>query len=594
MADLKLFIPITKVDVAKRLVYGIATGETEDRSGEICDYATTKPFYEKWSSDISKSTDGKSLGNVRAMHGNVAAGKVTMIEFNDDAKQIEICAKVVDDAEWNKVVEGVYTGFSQGGAYVKRWLDKDTGLQRYTADPCEVSLVDLPCLPDATFSMIKADGVAELRKFHSKEVPMPTSHQVADRAQELAKAAGAKGWGDFVEAARDQLMAETGDGGTVIEKAALVVEGVAKVETVAEVVVEDKVEKAAEIEAAVEVVKTATPVENEHGEQVWKSSRDGSLFKKKAEMIAHNEAFDAAAVVAAKTAASDAVLAELAAEVSKRAAPAAVVEEAAVVAVETGLLKSFTAAKGEKTLVAQLGLEKGMRTISRLSCLIEEIFDVKMAVHMEAKEENDNSPLPAMLHSNLEDLCATLVLMVQEETAELTQGQNVDDMLVVDWMACAVALPEGEFEAVRKYLPQPFVDALIAKRAVLKAEAAKVELEKVAKVEADVALAKVATDSDELRKVHALNEALGKKFETMSEQMLDLLKSVKNIEEQPLPLPIQARAGAVNKGGEAEPDQNADLTRMLKVLAENPQALALAAFKQSYNDPKPFIKGQDR
>jgi hypothetical protein len=98
------------------------------------------------------------------MHGPVAAGKVTAITFNDEARQIEICAKVVDDAEWAKVLEGVYTGFSQGGSYAKRWTDTD-GRNRYTAQPNEISLVDLPCLPQATFEMIKADGTSERRRF---------------------------------------------------------------------------------------------------------------------------------------------------------------------------------------------------------------------------------------------------------------------------------------------------------------------------------------------------------------------------------------------------------------------------------------------
>ncbi len=164
MSALRMFIPITKVDTARRLVYGLATAETEDRAGEICDYASTKPLYEKWSEEIAKSTRGKSFGNLRAMHGPVAAGKVTAITFNDAGKQIEICAKVVDDAEWAKVVEGVYTGFSQGGAYERRWTDEE-GLTRYTAAPNEISLVDLPCLPQATFEMIKADGTSERRRF---------------------------------------------------------------------------------------------------------------------------------------------------------------------------------------------------------------------------------------------------------------------------------------------------------------------------------------------------------------------------------------------------------------------------------------------
>ncbi|MGH6830206.1 MAG: hypothetical protein ACREDG_03525, partial [Methylocella sp.] len=164
MSALRMFIPITKVDAARRLVYGLATAETEDRAGEICDYASTKPLYEKWSEEIAKSTRGKSFGNLRAMHGPVAAGKVTAITFNDAGKQIEICAKVVDETEWAKVVEGVYTGFSQGGAYEKRWTDAE-GFTRYTAAPNEISLVDLPCLPQATFEMIKADGTSERRRF---------------------------------------------------------------------------------------------------------------------------------------------------------------------------------------------------------------------------------------------------------------------------------------------------------------------------------------------------------------------------------------------------------------------------------------------
>jgi len=164
MSNLDLFIPITKVDAAQRLVYGLATAEIEDRSGEICDYASTKPLYEQWSEEIARSTGGKSLGNLRAMHGAVAAGKVTALNFNDAQKQIEICAKVVDDDEWRKVEEGVYTGFSQGGAYARRWSDSD-GRIRYTAQPSEISLVDLPCLPQARFEMIKRDGTRELRPF---------------------------------------------------------------------------------------------------------------------------------------------------------------------------------------------------------------------------------------------------------------------------------------------------------------------------------------------------------------------------------------------------------------------------------------------
>jgi len=164
--NMKIFVPITKIDAAQRLVYGVVTAERPDVAGEVCDYASTKPLYQKWSRNFAHATDGKSLGNLRAMHSNVAAGKLVEIAFNDDAKRIEICGKVVDDGEWQKVEEGVYTGFSQGGRYLKRWPDPDEpALMRYTAEPLEVSLVDHPCLPEATFAVIKADGSTELRKF---------------------------------------------------------------------------------------------------------------------------------------------------------------------------------------------------------------------------------------------------------------------------------------------------------------------------------------------------------------------------------------------------------------------------------------------
>ncbi len=135
--------------------------------GEIFDYDSSKPYFEQWSAEALAASRGKSLGAVRAMHAPIAAGKLTDIAFDDDAKRVTVVAKIVDDDEWRKVQEGVYTGFSQGGRYVKRWPDPETGLTRYTAEPHEISLVDLPCLPDATFDVVK-NGVVEKRGFAAR------------------------------------------------------------------------------------------------------------------------------------------------------------------------------------------------------------------------------------------------------------------------------------------------------------------------------------------------------------------------------------------------------------------------------------------
>ena len=167
MSTLDLFLPLAKVDLDQRIVHGVATAEVPDRVGEICDYASTKPYFEAWSADALAASGGKSLGAVRAMHGRVAAGKLTDIAFDDEGKRILVAAKIIDDEEWRKVTEGVYTGFSQGGRYVKRWPDPDSGLTRYTAEPSEISLVDLPCVPGATFEVIK-DGIVEKRAFAAR------------------------------------------------------------------------------------------------------------------------------------------------------------------------------------------------------------------------------------------------------------------------------------------------------------------------------------------------------------------------------------------------------------------------------------------
>ena len=162
---MNIFARLMKVDVARREVWGRAVHEEIDKSGEIFDYENSKPFFKSWSDEYAKLTDGQSVGNLRAMHGKVAAGKLIAIDFNDAAKAIDIGTKIVDDAEWQKVTEGVYTGFSIGGEYVGEKVTEKIGdaeVKRYVAKPSEISLVDNPCGPSARFfDVLKADGVIE-------------------------------------------------------------------------------------------------------------------------------------------------------------------------------------------------------------------------------------------------------------------------------------------------------------------------------------------------------------------------------------------------------------------------------------------------
>jgi hypothetical protein len=165
---MNLFARLYKIDEARHEIYARAIQEIPDNSGEIWDYATSKPAMQKWSADMYAASGGKSMGNIRAMHSNIAAGKVTDIDFNDQEKAVDVVCKIVDEGEWDKCIAGVYTGMSIGGRYSRKWLDTVDGqtCTRYTAIPNEISLVDVPCVPTARFFEVrKRDGSVVRRPF---------------------------------------------------------------------------------------------------------------------------------------------------------------------------------------------------------------------------------------------------------------------------------------------------------------------------------------------------------------------------------------------------------------------------------------------
>lgn len=165
------FFQISKVDEEKRLVYGVMTSEALDTDNEVCDYDTTKPYIKAWSQQLAKASGGENLGNVRTMHNKqlAAVGKLVDLTCDDAAKTVEVCAYIADDQAWKNVTDRIYTGFSQGGRYIKRWPDPvKKGVMRYTLRPFEISLVDLPANPEATFTLVKAGGSTETLAFKIK------------------------------------------------------------------------------------------------------------------------------------------------------------------------------------------------------------------------------------------------------------------------------------------------------------------------------------------------------------------------------------------------------------------------------------------
>jgi len=161
-----IFAQLHKYDESTGYFEAIAADESLDKDGEIMDFEISRPHFENWSSTISKVTAGKSVGNVREMHGKVAAGKLTELLCDAEHKQIKVAGFAIDPVTKTKLAAGVLTGVSIGGSYGKKWDDPvRKGVKRYEAIPTELSLVDNPCNPNAHFTIVKSDGAEELRKF---------------------------------------------------------------------------------------------------------------------------------------------------------------------------------------------------------------------------------------------------------------------------------------------------------------------------------------------------------------------------------------------------------------------------------------------
>jgi hypothetical protein len=367
---LSMFVPITKVDAVQRLVYGTLASEAVDKTGEVFDYETSKPHVEEWSGECAKATDGKSVGNLRAMHGKVAAGKFTSLECNDQTKSIEVCAKVVDNDEWEKVAEGVYTGFSIGGSYVKKWTDED-GNKRYTAKPSEGSLVDNPANPDAHFSMIKADGVEELRKFSAPAPETPELEQVwkAKDGQTFATKALAK--------AHNEELAKPIDPAKSLETAL------------------------AGVTAAVEKVEKRdfSQDERDKAADAGQAMPDGSYPIKSVQDLKNAiQAFGRAK--------------------NKKAVKAHIKARAKALGAESELPDSWKDGEAGKAALAG-ELRKGLDCVSRLAILIQELEWLQQYTEREAEVDGDESTIPAELKEDIANLCATLRNLVEEETNEL-------------------------------------------------------------------------------------------------------------------------------------------------------------------------------
>jgi hypothetical protein len=161
--NVRISMPLTKVDAERRIVSGFATLDNIDKQNDIV------------TPEASLSAFSKFRGNIREMHQPKAVGKMVAFKedkyFDPETKKfyqgIYVSAYVSKGAQdaWEKVLDGTYTGFSIGGK-MNKWDDgydekSDSAIRIIKDyDLVELSLVDSPANQFANIlSVEKVDGV---------------------------------------------------------------------------------------------------------------------------------------------------------------------------------------------------------------------------------------------------------------------------------------------------------------------------------------------------------------------------------------------------------------------------------------------------
>jgi hypothetical protein len=170
--NVRLSMPIGKVDVERRVVSGFATLDNVDRQGDVVDTSASLTAFKNF------------RGNLREMHQPSAVGKVVSFKedkyFDPQTKKfysgVYVSAYVSKGAQdaWEKVLDGTYSGFSIGGN-IKKFDDiYNEGTEKAVRmikeyELHELSLVDNPANQFANiFSIEKVNGETTIDGYLSK------------------------------------------------------------------------------------------------------------------------------------------------------------------------------------------------------------------------------------------------------------------------------------------------------------------------------------------------------------------------------------------------------------------------------------------
>lgn len=456
MTAYRAYAPICKVDAEQRMVYGYASTEARDDQNEI----VTKSALESALDDYMK------FANIREMHQPSAVGVAKQAAM--DGRGLYVAAKVVDNAAWEKVREGVYKGFSIGGRVTERAAGDPNTITGLRLN--EISLVDRPANPEAVFDCWKAAEPGE--KPAAAEPATETQPAMVDTAP-----------------APETPMAEA-------------------------------LRKASEEKAAREAARAAGPI------QKWIAS-DGVAFASKAEAVKHDLALaaeeEARAAAAPALAAADALAAAVAKAAEKPANPdaddparkggdapgdgskpygdedyadpgyqadgkkryplteggkpsatriraawnyihkkknagkysadhLAAIKKKIVAAWKAHIDKDGPpeADDGKKAAAAD-DLRKSLWDVGRLACILQDLHWMCENLRIEAVMEGDAPTIPARIDAAVKEICGILNALVAEETAEIAADDKGDDRAAALGLAAiAETLKKGDALSVQQ------------------------------------------------------------------------------------------------------------------------------------------------
>jgi phage head maturation protease len=381
---MKIYLPIAKVDAEHREVWGYASTEARDDQGEIV----------KRDALVAALGDYMRFANIREMHQLSAVGVAREAAVDD--RGLYIGARIVDDQAWQKVIEGVYKGYSIGGRVTERDPADYKTITGLVLN--EISLVDRPANPEAVFDYWKAAGASTMPEPRFNPPIQIWACGVSEH-QHLAKADALKCQGEGA------VIAEVAQPGKIAASGVTLIAAAQTAIATAEGVLE-KAQSKATPSTPFGSAQYADPGYQTDGKKRYPIDTERHI--RAAWNFIHRPSNARRYTAVQLDDIKAKIIAAWNAKIDTDGPPAA-----------DGSNKA-----GKNP--AQVALTKALWDVGHVARIILDLDWLEESLAAEAAMEGDDSPQPARLQAIIAELCGFLNALVTEETGEILGGAESD------------------------------------------------------------------------------------------------------------------------------------------------------------------------